>query len=201
MYTTTNNTTTLLKWREAKEYKVTYAIEHTGHDTELEEINYSNLLREEFKDLEQTLYFLNIYQQQGYQNITIMYTVYNKEGQHIIEDYVSEIDLILNTKHQEETNKRNRQLTKVIEEQQKEIELYKTFLEKYRSTELFEKFKKENNIFWYEYRLRGFSLGCQPKGHIDVKHNVGRHGIIAYNRQLTQSELDEYELIPYTEAV
>ncbi|WP_137743284.1 defense against restriction DarA-related protein [Robertmurraya siralis] len=201
MFSTNPAITSLSKWKEGKDYTITYAIEHTKHDPELEEINYSNLIREEFKDLEQTLYFLNIYQQQGYQNITIMYTVYNKDGQHIIEDYVSEIDITLNSKHQEETNKRNKELTKVIEEQQKELELYKQFLTKYNSIKLFEKFKKESNIHWYAYRLRGFSLGCQPKGHIKVDHSKGRHGIIAYDRELTQKELDDYELIPYTEAV
>jgi hypothetical protein len=52
-------------------------------------------------------------------------------------------------------------------------------------------------LFWYAYRLRGFSPFCQPKGHIEVNENIGRHGIIAYDRQLTNEELDEYELIPY----
>jgi type IV secretory pathway VirD2 relaxase len=60
--------------------------------------------------------------------------------------------------------------------------------------------KQENNIYWYEYRLRGFSPGCQPKGHIRVDHSKGRHGIIAYDRQLTDTEVDEYELIPLKSA-
>jgi vacuolar-type H+-ATPase subunit I/STV1 len=58
-----------------------------------------------------------------------------------------------------------------------------------------------NTIYWYEYRLRGFSPFCQPKGHIDHIESIGRHGIIAYDRQLTTNELDEYELIPYNKAV
>jgi hypothetical protein len=49
-------------------------------------------------------------------------------------------------------------------------------------------------IYWYEYTLRGFSLGCQPKGFIEHDPTIGRHGIIAYDRLLTDSELDEYEL-------
>lgn len=59
----------------------------------------------------------------------------------------------------------------------------------------------ENKLYWYAYRLRGFSPFCQPKGHIKVIHDIGRHGIIAYDRELTESELNEYELVPYTEAV
>jgi hypothetical protein len=53
-----------------------------------------------------------------------------------------------------------------------------------------------NTIHWYQYRLRGFSPFCQPKGHIEVNHEIGRHGAIAYDRQLTQKEIDEYELMP-----
>jgi hypothetical protein len=58
-----------------------------------------------------------------------------------------------------------------------------------------------NNVFWYEYRLRGFSPFCQPKGHIDHNPTMGRHGIIAYNRQLTEHELNEYELKLYNKAI
>jgi hypothetical protein len=56
-----------------------------------------------------------------------------------------------------------------------------------------------NKIYWYAYRLRGFSPFCQPKGHIDHNDSIGKHGIIAYNRPLTASELEEYELVPYNE--
>lgn len=59
-----------------------------------------------------------------------------------------------------------------------------------------------NNVYWYEYRLRGFSLGCQPPNHIEVNHNIGRFGAIAYNRPLTDKEIYQYELKPYkTKAV
>lgn len=57
--------------------------------------------------------------------------------------------------------------------------------------------EKENKIFWYEFRLRGFSLGCQPKGHIEVDHNKGRWGIIAYDRELTENEKYEYDLMEW----
>ncbi|AZV43690.1 hypothetical protein BAOM_3081 [Peribacillus asahii] len=58
-----------------------------------------------------------------------------------------------------------------------------------------------NNLFWYAYRLRGFSPFCQPKGHIKVDQTIGRYGIIAYARPLTDNELEEYDLVPYNEAV
>jgi hypothetical protein len=61
--------------------------------------------------------------------------------------------------------------------------------------------KETNNIYWYEYTLRGFSLGCQPKGFIEHNDNIGRHGIVSYDRQLTNEELSDYELIPYNKAI
>ncbi len=50
------------------------------------------------------------------------------------------------------------------------------------------------NLYWYEYRFRGFSPMCQPFGHVEVDHNKGKFGIIAYNRPLTENELSDYEL-------
>ena len=52
----------------------------------------------------------------------------------------------------------------------------------------------ENKIYWYEFRLRGFSLGCQPKGWINRDESQGRWGIIAYDRELTASECEDYDL-------
>lgn len=47
---------------------------------------------------------------------------------------------------------------------------------------------------WYEYRLRGFSPGCQPAGWVEVDHGRGKWGAIAYSRALTAQEIAEYEL-------
>lgn len=57
----------------------------------------------------------------------------------------------------------------------------------------------ENKIYWYEFWLRGFSLGCQPKGHIEVNHNKGRWGIIAYDRKLSNEECENYDLKEWIE--
>lgn len=59
--------------------------------------------------------------------------------------------------------------------------------------------QKENKIYWYEFRLRGFSLGCQPNGWIDRNENMGRWGIIAYDRELSVSECYEYDLSKWAE--
>lgn len=59
------------------------------------------------------------------------------------------------------------------------------------------KHENNNTLYWYAYTLRGFSLGCQPDNFIKHIPNIYRHGIISYNRQLTNKELNDYELIPY----
>lgn len=46
----------------------------------------------------------------------------------------------------------------------------------------------------YAYRLRGFSLGCQPRGHVYWNDNGFRWGVVVYDRQLTDNEVDSYEL-------
>lgn len=55
-----------------------------------------------------------------------------------------------------------------------------------------------NNLYWYAYTLRGFSLGCQPSNHITHNDSIGRHGIVAYDRPLTAQELSDYELVEYS---
>ena len=52
-------------------------------------------------------------------------------------------------------------------------------------------------MYKYGMRLRGFSIGCQPKeGFIERLDDIsGRYyDIIVYDRPLTQGELDAYEL-------
>lgn len=55
---------------------------------------------------------------------------------------------------------------------------------------------KMQKLYWYEYRFRGFSLGCQPSGYIEVDHEHGRFGAIAYENPLTDDQIKEYELNP-----
>jgi hypothetical protein len=54
-----------------------------------------------------------------------------------------------------------------------------------------------NKLYWYSYKFRGFSIGCQPKDHITWNDDIGKHGIVAYDRPLTDTEQSDYELIPY----
>ena len=52
-------------------------------------------------------------------------------------------------------------------------------------------------LYIYGMRLRGFSIGCQPKRAFYERRDdtTGRyHDIIVYSEPLTDKELDDYEL-------
>lgn len=52
----------------------------------------------------------------------------------------------------------------------------------------------KENLFWYEMLYRPVSIGGQPKGFMSIDGSKGRHGIVAYERELTEQELQEYEM-------
>ena len=41
---------------------------------------------------------------------------------------------------------------------------------------------------------RPISLGCQPNGFITFDDEKGKHGIVAYDRKLTDKELSDFEM-------
>ena len=49
-------------------------------------------------------------------------------------------------------------------------------------------------LYWYEYRLRPFGIGCQPHGHVEYNAEYGYWGKVAYDRPLTEKEINDYEL-------
>lgn len=52
-------------------------------------------------------------------------------------------------------------------------------------------------VYRYGMRLRGFSIGCQPKrGFLDREDDVsGRYyDILVYDRELSNQEVEDYEL-------
>jgi hypothetical protein len=210
----TSNPSHVQKFGQGKELTILYVIEHTMHDVEVEEINFSNIHSEVCYSLEEMFSRLNYFQSQGYNNISVntqVTQVENVEGcSHnvLIEDIANDIDITINTTQLKDTQKENKQLNRKNESLQEELSMYESFLNRYNSTHLFEKYlteydtnkhgnKDNNNLYWYEFRLRGFSLGCQPKGHKEVIHDKGRWGIISYDRQLEENELFEYDLQPY----
>lgn len=54
----------------------------------------------------------------------------------------------------------------------------------------------EIKLYKYGMRHRGFSIGCQPRGVVRrLDDPAGRYwDIIVYDRELTQKEIDDYEL-------
>lgn len=57
--------------------------------------------------------------------------------------------------------------------------------------------KFTETIYSYGMRLRGFSIGCQPKDGL-VERRDDKSGlyydVLVYDRKLTRKELDDYEL-------
>jgi hypothetical protein len=52
-------------------------------------------------------------------------------------------------------------------------------------------------MYRYGMRLRGFSIGCQPMSGLVRREDdtTGRyHDVLVYDRQLTDQELEDYEL-------
>lgn len=48
--------------------------------------------------------------------------------------------------------------------------------------------------YWYEMLYRPVSIGCQPKGIVEMDETKGVHGVVAYGRELTDLELEVYEM-------
>ena len=50
-------------------------------------------------------------------------------------------------------------------------------------------------LYRYGMRLRGFSIGCQPReGLIECEKSSEYHDELIYDRKLTEEEIEEYEL-------
>lgn len=68
--------------------------------------------------------------------------------------------------------------------------------EYYRDENIFKEFENEkgNKEYWYEMSKQPVSPGAQPKGFIEWDEAKGRHGVVAYDRELTEHELNDYEM-------
>jgi hypothetical protein len=139
------------KRNEGRQLNISYTIEHTGKDEQIEEIYFSNIHKETFSNLQQALQYVNYLQKQGYNNITMGLNIDNKEGERIIEDYANDIDIMINNEYINRLNKQNKEQTKYIERLEKEIEMYKAFFKKYNVNKVWaefeEQYRKENNLY------------------------------------------------------
>lgn len=188
----------MIKWDEGNDLQVVYIIETTRHDEEVD-INFSNLHNKECATLGDAMYIMQEWQKAGWLNINIM-TQIKKGDAVIVEDIATDVEYTNATEGRYE--KENRQLRGYNEAMSAQLDKHAAFLCKYNATKQFETFEVEpqqatSGVHWYELTLRGVAPGCQPRGFIEVDHNKGRHGIVAYDRTLTEAELDEYEMRPY----
>lgn len=197
-------------WGMAKDQKLElfYIVETTKEDKEIEEINFSNIHREECKNIQEAIKRMNYFQSMGWHNINIE-TVVKHNNEQIISD-ISEpqLEYEMNSGLIKEYKKENNELKKQLQTANDEIHIYESFITRYKADKALEKFideeynkepnKDQNGLYWYEMTLRPLSPFCQPKNHIQYDETKGRHGIVAYDRPLTASELDEYELRVWT---
>ena len=51
-----------------------------------------------------------------------------------------------------------------------------------------------NKLYWYEMVQRPASPGAQPKGIVERDDDKGRWGLVAYDHELSKSQLEEYEM-------
>lgn len=116
-----------------------YILETTKDNPILDEINYSNIHTYERNSIQSVLDLFNTYQRLGYHNLNIR-TELRYKGNIIIQDATEcNIELDVNNEQIERskrTNKENEQL-------ENELSYYKSFIERYRAKELFEKHVNE----------------------------------------------------------
>ena len=125
-----------------EQVSVIYTIEYTEKDEAIN-TNFDNLKSVTCNDLESMVKYMFQLRQLNRFNINL-YTKTELNGQWITEDYANDCEIFSSSETEKKKEKSIRILEKTIEEQQKEIELYKTFLGQYNSTDAFEKWKKEN---------------------------------------------------------
>lgn len=179
--------------------KVIYNVEYTEQDEQIKD-DYSNLKKIECIDLESSLDIMFKLRQRNKCNINL-YTLTEIDGQWITEDYCNDCEQFTDTNQSLELKKQNNTLLEAMEEMQKELDLYKSFLSKYNASKQFEQYKKEQNNYTYYFRLRPPSPGCQPKQGLiktdsnEIQYNDRKYwGYAVYDRELSDSELYQYDL-------
>ena len=178
---------------------VKYTIEYTEKDEPINN-DYTNLKQFQVKDIEEMLQQMFLLRQCDKHNINIGYNIEDSEGW-LVEDYCNDTENFSANSVELKQKKSITILEQTIKDQQKELDNYNSFIKKYNATKQFEEYQKEQNTHTYYYRLRPPSIGCQPsKGLISTDsgpteyNNRTYHGTCTYDRELTEKELNEYEL-------
>lgn len=191
------------KWGIGKHLRLLYIVETTKTDNEVESMHFSNIHRYEHKSIQSAIETIASMQRQRWYNISLDVQLYNYKNDILIEDIA--YDIYFTSTTEEETRKDIRQLQEQTEHLTNENQIYRGFISKYKAEKALEKYTSEqqiinkdsNGLYWYEMLYRPLSPFCQPKGHISYDDTIGKHGIIAYSRPLTENELVEYELIKW----
>jgi hypothetical protein len=175
--------------------KVTYKAEYTNKDEDINN-DFSNLIPiNGITDLEGLMKIMFTLRQEGKYNINIGYIIEDND-QWIVEDYSNMTEEYKDTNLEIKQSKQITEQQEYIKELTQKLEQHERFIKKYNAEKEFKKFQKEQ-LFWYELLFRGISPGCQPKDFIECDHSKGKFGIVAYNRQLTEKELNQYEMKEY----
>jgi hypothetical protein len=128
------------KWGIGTHLKVKYIVETTKEDQEIEEINYSNIYQYEFNNLQSALNMIVIWQEARWHNISLIVQIRDHKDRIIMEDSAHHFQF--KSTLEKEVMKEYRQ----IEEDRKELELYREFVGKYKADKLFEEFKNERSF-------------------------------------------------------
>lgn len=179
--------------------KTTYNVEYTEKDESIKD-DYSNVKKIDCQDLESTISILFQLRQTEKFNINL-YTMVELDNKWIIQDNANDCETYSDLDQSIKLKKRNKTLLDSMEEMQKELDMYKSFVKMYNAEKSFKEYQKEQNTFTYYYRLRPPSIGCQPANGLismvgePVEHNNRTyHGTCNYSRELSEKELSEYDL-------
>jgi len=178
---------------------VSYKIEYTEKDEPIKD-DYSNLKQFNPKDIEELIKYMFQARELDKHNINIGYTIEDPKGW-LVEDFVNDTECFAGNTIERKQKERIDNIEETIQEQQKELDLYKSFIKKYNATKQFEDYKKEQNTFTYYFRLRPPSLGTHPRNGLielngdKINYNSREYwGYASYDRELTDSELYDYDL-------
>ncbi|MFD0587794.1 hypothetical protein ACFQZE_07250 [Paenibacillus sp. GCM10027627] len=127
------------KFGIGKHLELIYTLETTGKDPNYDEINYSNIKKYEFDNLESLLKRFNLFQQHGYQNLQIWMEIRYKDETIIENGTHGQLEFMVNDSRLQNAN----QTTKENERLKNELSMYKAFIEHYKALSTFEKFIKE----------------------------------------------------------
>lgn len=180
-------------------HTIKYPLEYTLKDEPIKD-DFSNLKKIDCVDLEHLILCMFELRQTGCFNVNIGLQEEDKNGW-ILEDYCNDTEQYSASDSELKLKKSNRTISESMEEMQKELDMYRSFIKKYNSEKMFKEYQKEQNTFTYYYRLRPPSIGCQPSKDLIsmtdksiVYNNRTYHGTCNYSRELSDKELNEYDL-------